>query len=166
MRSSRDVGPEAWFYEPPHAQQPPFCQGDVVELKADFPHIDEGGVAAAGNPVARWVVLGNSCDLDRSAEDAPWTPLLPLYTVTEDDLSRLADLRHYRPNRVFYFPPAASSEGHGHFVEFTQPTACRRTGLKSARVVKRLSQKGWALFHACLVRYLGRYDGRNARRFH
>src|SRR5690349_11939281 len=77
-----------------------WCQGDIVELKGDFPHIDEEGRAATLEDldVENWLVLSNSCDLYRPLEDVRWAQLVPLLDVPATPLE-LAGLRSYTYSR-------------------------------------------------------------------
>lgn len=150
------------FYEPQRQGQPSFCQGDVIRLETAMAFLDEDGQPVAGRDRALWLVLGNSCDLDRDLSDVPWTQLLPVDALaSEKDVEMLPDLRAYRTMRQFFLPTWGGSAKNGYFADFLRPVSANRNGLEAAAVQARLSYTGWLLFHACLVRYLARADGRN-----
>ena len=150
-----------WFYAAPVEGQPPLCQGDLIVLDSALVFLDGEGQPTAGDRQDLWAVLGNSCDLDRDPSEIRWTQLLPAFRVSDDDTERLPDLRSYRGLRVFYFPPERQADGLGYLSDFTRPVTVDRQCLCGTSPEKRLSYKGWLLFHACLVRYLARQDGRN-----
>ena len=154
----------ARFYEPGRPRQD-FCQGDVVTFRAEFPYLDEDGTPAAEESIDHWVILGNTCDLDREVGEVPWAQLIPVWDVASvDELGpgEVARFTSYRGYRQFYLPPWAEAVAQRHHVaDFTRPVTIRRQGLSKATVVARLKFEGWVLFHCCLVRFLARDDRRN-----
>jgi len=73
------------------------------------------------------------------------------------------DLRRYRPSREFYLPSWDQAEApeHALVADFLRPCAMDKRAVGSAaRVVARLSRRGWLLLNACLVRFQARDDGR------
>src|SRR5688500_13508628 len=60
------------------------CQGDVVELAAGVPVLDESGAAVTEEDATHWLVIGNTCDFDRDIEDVPWTQVVPLIDLGTD----------------------------------------------------------------------------------
>ncbi len=61
------------------------CQGDVVLLDSEVPVILENGQPGlVEHPEHHWLVIGNTCDFDRSIEEAPWTQLVPIVSVGPD----------------------------------------------------------------------------------
>lgn len=140
------------------------CQGDVIRLAAPLPHLDETGSAfATEEDYEHWLVIGNTCDFERSLEDTPWTQLVPLIelaaSLTEYDI---ANLRSYQAARKFYVPPwpGAGSKNH-HLADFTRPVPIHKAAFDAhAHVVARVNYPAWVLLHSCLVRFLCRDDGR------
>jgi hypothetical protein len=145
------------------------CQGDVVALACDVPLIGESGEAEAmEHPGGHWLVIGNSCDFERSLDEAQWTQLVPLLdvgTATELSTAERDALRRYTQARRFYMPPwAREVESLAHVADLTRPVAIdkRAFGNGSAEVEARMSRAAWILLNACLVRFLARDDGRYA----
>jgi len=153
---------EHWFYQLDQSGDP--CQGDILALDAAVPHLDADGAPAVGDEVfSHWMVIGNTCDIARSIEDAGWVQLVPVVDMgTEDDYEAHLDVfRRYEYSRRFYLPSWSDSvKGRVMIGEFCFTVPARKELVKSSRVVARLSQRGWYLLHACLVRFLCRDDGR------
>ena len=140
------------------------CQGDVIEMATDLPILDEQGEPAATDRFTFWLVIGNTCDFDRSVEKVAWTQVVPILDLhpanpTQEDIR---SMRQYERSRVFFLPPWESGGAEAVLsADFLRPVALhKQAALKKARVVARLSRYGWALLHACLVRFLARDDGR------
>jgi len=64
------------FYE--NVVDPSPCQGDIIELEAARLFIDGNGEVARPEE-SLWLMLGNSCDFERSNE--PFTQLVPVLDV-------------------------------------------------------------------------------------
>ena len=128
------------------------------------PLLDEDGLPIVTDVTFRyWLVTGNTCDFARGA-DVPTTQMVPL-VVVEGELSReeVARLRRYEYFRSFYVPPWPGCADQRHrLAELVHPVAIDRRALRAdcAKVVARMQFPAWALFHACLVRFLARDDGR------
>lgn len=141
------------------------CQGDVIQLAAPLPHLDETGAAfATEEDFAHWLVIGNTCDFVRSLDDVAWTQLVPLIDLG-DALSDhdVENLRSYQAARKFYVPPwpGAQPRHHHHLADFTRPVPIHKEAfVEHARVVARVDYPAWVLLHSCLVRFLCRDDGR------
>lgn len=143
------------------------CQGDIVELASDVPLITaDGEPSTMDHPSATWLVVGNSCDFVRSADDARWTQMVPVVELAADTASSsvIDALRRYTQARVFYVPSwSAGSEPRTYFADLLRPVAVDKEafqGAGKARVGARMSRAAWILLNACLVRFLARDDGR------
>jgi hypothetical protein len=155
---------DARFFVLGDLSDPILCQGDIVELDAAAPLLDEDGQPIVTDATfSHWLVIGNTCDFDRGA-DVPTTQIAPL-VVIEEELSRdeVGLLRRYEYFRNFYVPPWPGCRDQKHrLAELVHPVAIDRRAFRAdcARVVARMQFPAWALFHACLVRFLARDDGR------
>lgn len=145
--------------------QPPYSQGDIIWLESRIPVIWKDGAPGTIDGHGYWMVLGNSCDLDRPITEVEWCQLAPVFCLgTDDDVSgtELDALKKYRYSRHFYLPGWAGEQQSRHFIaNFLEMTPIHREGLVHASPVTRLSQRGWYLLHSCIVRFLARSDGRN-----
>ncbi len=137
------------------------CQGDVVELEAPLPFLDEEGIASATAEDFRyWLVLGNTCDFTRDLALCEWTQMVPLLDVSTDAEDHLQNYRSYKAARKFYVPPWPGSKLH-HLADLTRPVTVHKSALDDcAQMVGRLQRASWALLHSCLIRFLCRDDGR------
>jgi hypothetical protein len=142
------------------------CQGDIVELPADVPVIGEDGAPIAlEHPAGVWLVIGNTCDFDRSVTDARWTQLVPLVDLGGDDFPNGPALKRYMTSRAFYVPAWADGVvGRCCVADLLRPVAVDKRVFASgkARVLARVTRAAWVLLNACLVRFLARDDGRYA----
>jgi hypothetical protein len=139
-----------------------FCQGDVLHLRGDFPYIDSGGRAAVLEEldVEFWLLLSNSCDLNRELSDVRWAQLVPLFDVAANDVE-LRALRSYEYSRRFYVPDWWPESARHFVADLTMPVTVDRLALENvARPMAHLSHVSWILLHSCLVRFLARDDGR------
>lgn len=160
-----DAGPEfdAHFYQAGELVGGVACQGDLVRLTSEAPFIDAFGVPTVTDvSFDHWMLLGNTCDMDR--EDESRTHIAPL-VLQRPPLSdeELRTLRRYEYSRQFYVPPWPElTEPAHHIVDFMQISTIEKAVFQNgcARVVARLQFPAWALLHACLVRFLARDDGR------
>lgn len=164
IRSITEAGPdfEAHFYETVPSTDLYACQGDVVELTTEAPYIDEEGNAATAGEFDYWLIIGNTCDMQR--EDETRSLVAPLVgikkEVTPDELDTL---RKYKYCKKFYVPPWKHDlQPQHHFADFMQLATIHRAAFRAdcARVVARLRFPAWALLHVCIVRFLARDDGR------
>jgi hypothetical protein len=160
-----DQGLASRFYDPPK-QRTDLCQGDVVQLDARLPFLDEHRAPRAEAEATRfWIVLGNTCDLDRSFGDVPWTGVAPIREL--GPAAGLAPnerdaLARYQTSRRFYLPSwGAPVEGEALVASFLEIATVDRRAVQPNAVVARMSYAGWILFHSCLIRYLAREDRRN-----
>ena len=69
---------------------------------------------------------------------------------------------NYRLSRAFYVPDWRGTRPEPVLAaDFLRPVALHKGAIgNQATVVGRVSQLGWMLLHACLVRFLARDDGR------
>ncbi len=139
------------------------CQGDIVAFDSSIPCIDESGEPVALDAeTSFWIVLGNSCDLDRPVADVAWTLVIPIRiypgAVTPE---KIKALKNYDYARGFYVPPWSDDcKGNMFLADFLRPVSVHRNALITAPVVARMDYCGWMLFHCCVVRFLARGDGR------
>jgi hypothetical protein len=143
------------------------CQGDVVHLRSDVPVIlPDGQPGTLDHPEAVWMVIGNSCDFDRTIDEARWTQLVPIAdagTLAEITKAQLNAARRYTQTRKFYVPPwSAQAEQHLHLADLLLPVAIDKRAFQGSDVnlQARMSRAAWILLNACLVRFLARDDGR------
>jgi hypothetical protein len=150
------------YANPPAGTYQSFFQGDIVEFEAQIPLLDSTAAPATGEGIHNWMVLGNSCDLDRSFEEVPFTQLLPVRRLVGATAQRIDVLAGYRVSRQFYLPDW-SNNNRCMYADYLCPVTIERKGLtEHAKIVARMSHLGWMLLHACTVRFLCRDDGRFA----
>jgi hypothetical protein len=142
------------------------CQGDVVTLKSDVPVIlEDGQPGTLEHPESVWMVIGNSCDFDRTIDDARWTQLVPIGNAGPlgEVSAQLGAARRYTQARKFYVPPwSAEAERHLHIADLLLPVAVDKRAFHGPEIAlqARMSRSAWILLNACLVRFLARDDGR------
>lgn len=157
---------ESEFYGSKRDGHPEWCQGDVIELESRIPMIGPDGKPTTDAAETKWwLLLGNSCDMDRDLDEHPETHMVPVRRYDEDaaDLTRVtADFRHFRPYKTFYLPCWSASMTGLYAADFTNPVTVSREGLRHARLCARMRQWSWVLLYSCVVRFLARGDGRNA----
>lgn len=153
------------FYAPKGAVDHPF-QGDIIHLDSEIPLISENGEPEAiNNPFEHWLVIGNTCDINRAAVDENlYSQIVPIVAIEADAIpaQKKADLTNYSLTRRFFLPPwSAEFEGRFYFAEFMQPvTIHKRALIDVAKVVGSMRRESWLLLNSCLVRFLARDDGR------
>ncbi|MDH5671173.1 MAG: hypothetical protein OEZ06_03435 [Myxococcales bacterium] len=137
-------------------------QGDLVQLDSAVPLLDEAGDPVVTDDCKFWLIIGNTCDFERPANDVPWTQIVPTVDLgTTVDRQHLDVFRRYQYSRRFYVPPWPSGDGHHRFADFTRPVTIHKAAFVGpAQVVGRMQQPAWVLLHSCLVRFLARDDGR------
>lgn len=149
------------FYEP-WIHGYPLCQGDILALDSDFPFIHSDGKPATKAGPDYWLLLSNTCDLQRELTEVKWGQLIYLHRIPRAELTpdSLKMLKSYQTSRRFYVPPWDGSDVH-YIADFLRPVSVDRTALTAhSEVVARLTYTTWVLLHSCLVRYLVRADGR------
>jgi hypothetical protein len=140
-----------------------WCQGDIVHLQSQFPYIDSAGRPAVLDnlDVEFWLLLSNTCDLDRTLDTVRWAQLVPLLDLDVRNGAELDVLRRYEYSRRFYVPNWTEGEEKHFVADFTMPVTLDRAMLSDkTRQIAHLSQVAWVLLHSCLVRFLARDDGR------
>ena len=154
---------EKRFYEPSPLDAG-FCQGDIVRFDAEFPYLDEEGQPAAEELVRHWMILGNTCDLDREVGQVPWSQIVPVWDLggpAEVATTDVGTLRSYRNYRQFYVPAWNDVEGDHYYVaDLPRPVTIHKTGLGCCRVAARLTFEGGVLFPPRLIRFLSLDDRR------
>jgi|SRR5450631_3079850 len=142
------------------------CQGDLLQLTAPLPFIDEDAEAAVENVHTHWLVIGNTCDFVRDDSEVRWSQIVPVVVVPDEAIRAEAfqAVRLFGTSRKFYLPPwDRSHRAPSHGIADLQSVVCadkrllRRT---AGRVVARVSLYGWVLLQSCIVRFLARDDGR------
>ena len=145
-----------------------FYQGDVVKYTGSPCYIDESGdISVFEQQFEYWAIIGNTCDLSRTMIEAKHTdcphlthvtPLIPLDKNTPAQI--YDNLKNFKLFKRMIFP--AWNGEQEYFINFTIISSIEKKCLvNNASVVARLMRNSWFLFHACLVRYLARDDGRN-----
>lgn len=143
-------------------RDPPLCQGDIVAFESDVPILAEDGgeiVAGARDTASLWMVIGNSCDLHRDSER--FTQIVPVDSADGLEFATRRDLARYRAYRRFYLHPWPNGPNHPHIADFMRPVTIEQPAARDvATIVATMDRPGWVLLNACLVRFLGRDDGR------
>jgi len=150
------------FYGPLEAGD--LYQGDIIELRSPIPFIWEDGNPGIGDEFENWLVVGNSCDIHRTTEDASVTQILPIVPIPSANLGS-ADRNQfltYRYYRRFYLPPwDDASSKFVHFADFMRPVTIYQSAIEnSAQRIASLNYHSWLLLNSCLVRFMARDDGR------
>lgn len=148
-------------FSTPHG---PF-QGDIVRLRSGLPLIGADGALSIMGEYEHWMVIGNTCDIQRDLNDVTWSQVVPLeFLGSDSDLTsdQLRVLRKYSYSRRFYVPDWSPGRGRRHYVaDFLRPVTVHKGALReAAQVEARLGYYSWILLHSCLVRFLARDDGR------
>jgi hypothetical protein len=140
------------------------CQGDIVKLSAPLPFIDEEGEGTIESDYTHWLVLGNTCDFVRDDADVRWSQIVPVVVVPDTAIQAEAfqSLRIFGTSRKFYLPPWDVAGRHHGIADLQSIALVDKRCLRSvkATVIARVSLYGWVLLHSCIVRFLGRDDGR------
>lgn len=150
---------------------PDVCQGDVITLRSEVPLIlEDGQPGVMDHPEGSWLVVGNTCDVDRPIEEVRWTQLVPIVDVGDTRSVSATDadaLRRYTQARRFHVPAwSGSLATRLHVADLLRPVGVDKRALigtaPMATVEARMSRAAWILLNACLVRFLARDDGRYA----
>jgi hypothetical protein len=153
------------FYESSVSDPHP-CQGDVLRLATDVPVIDADGDVAAQERIEHWLVVANTCDIERAFENlVDFVPIVPLVAVhelaSEMPESFQKELEAYHLSRMFYVPGWAPDVAP-HFADFERIVPLHRVAIQErAQIVARMRREPWVLLNSCLVRLLCRPDGRH-----
>jgi len=151
---------EGTFYEL-QSDDPAVFQGDVIDLEQGAPVIDENREAAVVGDYRFWLVIGNTCDLDRQISDVKWSQVVPIETPPDLRAQDVRNLRSYKAIRTFYLPPWPGDDVH-RWANLVLPVSIHKEALRRCKRVARLSYAGWVLLHSCLVRFLARRDRRES----
>lgn len=108
------------------------CQGDVVELACDLPLIGKDGSPVTEEGDGLWIMLGNSCDLTRTADDVTEVPIIPIERIEPND-TEVRNYRQYNAARRFYIPRwPGLTDPSGHYVaDFMRITPLHREALRA-----------------------------------
>jgi hypothetical protein len=155
------------FYQYSQQFDPALCQGDIVHFRSPFPVIDkDGDISTIDNGYSNWVILGNTCDLDRDIHDAEYSHISPLFELKSDEPERILNgLKSYGSYKKFYIPCWDQKVHPGYLIDFTTMCSVHKSCLFNEKLVSVLARMGrisWLLLHSCIVRYLARDDGRHA----
>ena len=137
----------------------------MLELSAPIPVIADDGQPALTDDREHWLVIGNSCDSDRSMDEVAWTQIVPLAdpgTAIDVGKNKLSQLKQYDAYRGFYVPPWPGGDDHHRLANGLQPVTLHRGAIGThAKSVARMQIHAWLLLHACLIRFYARGDGRH-----
>lgn len=156
----RDLNPADFFAS---RAEPPVCQGDVFRLKSMVPQISAEGKPIAEGETEYWLVIGNTCDFDRTYDDVPFTQVVPIEDCGDSVRPEyITSLRRYEAARAFYLPPWNPDFSSKVLIaDFLQPVTLDKKALQAVATFEAgMTQRAWALLHACLIRFLCRGDRR------
>ena len=140
------------------------CQGDIFELDSSVPLIHEDGKPAIKGNFKYWLVIGNTCDIDRSINEVEYSQIVPIHLIEGTSLTsqQRQSFLTYAYSRRFYLPPWEGVEPEAvFFADFTTPVTVHKNVIQELSKRKAtMSFNGWILLHSCLVRFLARDDGR------
>lgn len=165
IKSAAAIAPQR-FFSFRSAPDPQANQGDVLEMPSELPVLDHEGAPSTDRPVTYWLVVGNSCDVQRAYDDADdvfyvsIAPLIPLSSLGEDAAEAELALRQYKTGRSFYVP-GWKADIEPHVADLTKMAPMHRLALRErATIQARMTPHAWILLNACLVRLLARDDER------
>lgn len=143
-----------------HPEDVKYCQGDILHFETPAPVFDENGNVAVIDEFSYWMIIGNTCDLQRDLNGLTWTQVVPLVNIS-DSSQLLSNAKQYKPYRTFYLPPWDDTVEDGYVADFTMPATIHKSALENLIIHgARLTKISWVLLHSCLVRFLARDDGR------
>ncbi len=151
------------FFESKLDTEKSFFQGDILHLRAPFAYLNQDAQAEAiDENSGYWLLLSNSCDLDRKLDEVPWAQIVPIELFDDLPKEEIEKYKSYQLSRAFYIPEWSGDVAGQHGIaDFCRPVTISREGISAhATVVARLTRYSWILLHSCLVRYLARDDGR------
>lgn len=139
-------------------------QGDIIFIEKKFLFIDNDGKYNAEEYTNYWIVVGNTCGIARDIETIPMTNIIPILKFEEKvPEGILLGIKNFQNYKSMYIP-SFNDEESSYFVDFTKIMTISKEYLLNdidAKKIKELTYSSWILFHACLLRYLVRDDGRN-----
>ena len=150
------------FYVASSPSTPP-RQGDIIRLASGVPIVDDECEPSVVDGLSDyWMLLGNTCDIDRNVTDVPYTLIAPIAILTGVDEPTLKVFRQYSYYRRFYLPAWNDESDPGAAVDFTMQVTLDKTTLGGcATHVASLTYCSWVLLNACLTRFTARSDGRH-----
>jgi len=143
---------------------PALCQGDILAFDSAMPVLDIGDKGGrieifGQGERSHWMVIGNTCDLAR--EDESTTQLVPVYSTEGLTAGALQGLRRFESYRRFYLDTWPGGPSTAQVADLMWPATITQAAARGAKTVATMERPGWVLLNACLVRFLGRDDGRN-----
>lgn len=153
--------PSEEFYEV-RVPGAPISQGDIVRLEAGIPIIDEDCEPSVLEDESNlWMILGNTCDIERDVKDVPYTLIAPVVILSDVEEAVLGVFKRYQYNRRFFLPAWNKDAEPGAAVEFTMQVSLDKSALSQCVTHEAaLSYKSWILLNACLTRFTARADRR------
>ena len=122
---------------------PAFCQGDVIRFESGAPVIDEDGIAIEVGSFRYWLLLADTCDIDRTIADATWIWMVPINERLGATDAELEALRSYRLFRLFYLPPWPGAPEAALVADLTNAVSLHKQTLQTrVELVGRLSRAG------------------------
>ena len=140
-------------------------QGDIVVIDKKFVYLNQDGKHQAEYFSEYYMIIGNSCDFDRSIKDLPYTNIIPLQRI-EIDIPKdiLNGLKKFQNYKHMYLPNFDNSNDE-YFIDFTKIMTVSKEYLLNQNIssikIAELTFESWILLHACIVRYFARDDGRH-----
>lgn len=139
-------------------------QGDVIRFLSPVPVIDSDGELSGYGEFSDWLVIGNTCDIDRDIKDVEYSQIVPIAHISSKNIrpERKEQFLSYKYSRQFFLPSWSSeNEGYVSFADFTLPVSIHKDALFNKTTIQvQMTRIGWMLLHSCLVRFLARDDGR------
>ena len=125
-----DIATQFYEWRPMGRQRNPttFARATSFSLASEVPLIlGDGQPGTMEHPDGVWLVLGNTCDIERKPEDVRWTQIAPILSIgleTALSASQLTAVRKYTQSRSFFVPPwNDAARGHVHVADFCAPSA-------------------------------------------
>lgn len=139
-------------------------QGDIIQLESPIPVIWKDGAPAVQGQFKYWLIIGNTCDLHRNAQDTEFTQIIPIIPVDGSSvtLEQKQKFLTYAYYRRFYLPPwNEETKDSVFFADFLKPVAIHKKAIQDHTTnIATLRFHSWLLLNSCLVRFLARDDGR------
>ncbi|MBD2860217.1 hypothetical protein IB286_14545 [Spongiibacter sp. KMU-158] len=161
--SSGKASPDVFYSDELREDQ--FFQGDVFRLSSGVPLIWHDGQPSVSGHVEYWLLIGNTCDLFRSADDASFTQIVPISQIPSSEVEgrNFSSYQTYGLSRRFYLPPWDSGvEKYLNYADFMRPVTLDKKAFShnAAQKIASMTQFSWLLLNACLLRFYARDDGR------
>lgn len=154
------------FYSSDVLTEQALCQGDIIQFQSPFPVIDsEGDISTIDEGYSLWLIIGNTCDLDRDIQELEYSHISPIIEIDETvPPSLISGLMSYSSFKKFYLPSWSDSSHPGFILDFTRMCSVHKSCIFNREQVTlsaRMSYLAWLLFNSCIVRYFARDDGRH-----